>query len=65
MCIIVFIFAVEAPSHEEKFYVNGVAIPDAAGLWSLMEEALAHRRAVVQSGGRTDWYYEVSAVWCY
>ena len=51
----------EAPVGEDTYYLDGRRIPSAEGLWGVMQEALLHRRALLESGGCTDWYYQVSA----
>ena len=53
-------FIVEAPINEDTFYVDGRVIPNAEGLWGLMQEAIAYRRVFRNSQGTTDWYYQVS-----
>ena len=54
--------AVEAPVHEEIYYVDGRPIPSADGLWALMEEALLHRTVIRNSTGNTAWYYQVGTL---
>ena len=54
--------SVEAPVSEDAFYCDGRPIPSTASLGALMEESLAHRRAIRESRGFTDWYHQVSGL---